>query len=262
ELTSSTYPCDPGMSSSTSKITLNCLLTLSQSRCPTPPYFALASVAGPVSASPTPPASGFTGTRSIDTRRNLCLPTFHSTSTTSSPSARATRSAASRTFSSFTRSLPGQQPAPVHSVRLQQKSGLCAHSSCDPLQSETTVYSRNTTKSRHLSAPSRTSPRRHVGADFTSLSHPHEFLRSHVNTFETFRGGHFTNPAARSTFSCRLGRRKGAMQTRQFLEVLLQDIRYAVGCCGEALASLPQPSPRWRWALARTLRFLRWSIPC
>src|SRR2546421_378008 len=83
------------------------------------------------------------------TRRNRCLPTFHSTSTISSPSDRATRSAALRIFSKSTQRLPDRSRSAVHSNRRQQKSGLVAHSSCDPLQSEIRVYSRRTVKARY-----------------------------------------------------------------------------------------------------------------
>ena len=57
------------------------------------------------------------------TRRNLCFPTFHSTSAISSPSERATRSAASRIFSRFTRRLPGPCRYQVHSNRPNKKVG-------------------------------------------------------------------------------------------------------------------------------------------
>src|SRR6202040_3201902 len=68
-------------------------------------------------------AVGF-GTRSMYTRRNRCLPTFHSTSTISRPSERATRSAAPRIFSKSTQRLPDHSRSAVHSNRRQQKSGL------------------------------------------------------------------------------------------------------------------------------------------
>src|SRR5882762_5015316 len=58
------------------------------------------------------------------TRRNRCLPTFHSTSTISRPSERATRSAAPRIFSKSTQRLPDHSRSAVHSNRRQQKSGL------------------------------------------------------------------------------------------------------------------------------------------
>src|ERR1700687_631007 len=65
------------------------------------------------------------------TRRNLCFPTFHSTSTTSSPSERATRAAAARICSKFTWRLPGQGRYQVHPNRRQQKSGLAPTHRCD-----------------------------------------------------------------------------------------------------------------------------------
>src|SRR6266481_8024748 len=64
------------------------------------------------------------GTLSMYTRRNRCLPTFHSTSTISRPSERATRSAAPRIFSKSTQRLPNHSRSAVHSNRRQQKSGL------------------------------------------------------------------------------------------------------------------------------------------
>src|SRR5260370_6942468 len=64
------------------------------------------------------------GTLSMYTRRNRCLPTFHSTSTISRPSERATRSAAPRIFSKSTQRLPDHSRSAVHSNRRQQKSGL------------------------------------------------------------------------------------------------------------------------------------------
>src|SRR5260370_22175300 len=87
------------------------------------------------------------------TLRNRCLPTFHSTSTISSPSERATRSAAPRIFSKSTQRLPDPSRSALHSNRPQQKSGLAAHSSCDPLQSENTVYSPCTAKPRYPAPP-------------------------------------------------------------------------------------------------------------
>src|SRR5262249_47861929 len=83
------------------------------------------------------------------TRRNRCLPTFHSTSTISSPSERATLSATSRIFSKFTRRLPGQSRSKVHSNRRQQKSGLAPTHPFDQLQSEVIVYSAATAKARY-----------------------------------------------------------------------------------------------------------------
>src|SRR5256885_486724 len=83
------------------------------------------------------------------TRKNLCFPTFHSTSTTSSPSDRATRSAAARIFSKFTRRLLRQGRYQVHSNRQQQKSGLAPTHPCDPLQSEFRVYSATTAKASY-----------------------------------------------------------------------------------------------------------------
>ena len=83
------------------------------------------------------------------TLRKRCLPTFHSTSTTSKPSDRATRSAASRIFSNCKQRLPGlgrsdaqrvghvrvckQTPKPD---RQTQKSGLAPTRSCDPLRAK------------------------------------------------------------------------------------------------------------------------------
>src|SRR5260370_28250318 len=93
------------------------------------------------------------------TRRNRCLPTFHSTSTTSSPSERATRSAAPRIFSKSTQRLPDPSRSALHSNRPQQKSGLAAHSSCDPLQSEIRVYSPCKAKARY-------GPQPHPGPSF------------------------------------------------------------------------------------------------
>ena len=89
------------------------------------------------------------GSLSMYTRRNRCLPTFHSTSTISSPSERATLSAASRIFSKFTRRLPGQSRSKVHSNRRQQKSGLAPTHPFDQLQSEGLVYSVATAKARY-----------------------------------------------------------------------------------------------------------------
>jgi hypothetical protein len=65
------------------------------------------------------------------TRKNLCFPTFHSTSTTSSPSERATLSAAARIRSKFTWRLPGHRRYQVHPNRRQQKSGLAPTHRCD-----------------------------------------------------------------------------------------------------------------------------------
>src|ERR1700704_5001283 len=68
-----------------------------------------------------------------------CLPTFHSTSTTSKPSERATRSAASRmrsrSISAFPlplefRSAAADTSAPGAPVRAQQKSGLSPTEDC------------------------------------------------------------------------------------------------------------------------------------
>src|SRR5258708_2209173 len=58
------------------------------------------------------------------TRRNRCLPTFHSTSTISSPSERATRSAAPRIFSKSTQRLLDPSRFAVHSYRPNKKVGL------------------------------------------------------------------------------------------------------------------------------------------
>src|SRR6202022_3417322 len=65
------------------------------------------------------------------TRKNLCFPTFQSTSTTSSPSERATRSAAARIRSKFTWRLPDHGRYQVHPNRGQQKSGLAPTHRCD-----------------------------------------------------------------------------------------------------------------------------------
>src|SRR6267143_1641103 len=65
------------------------------------------------------------------TRKNLCFPTFHSTSTISSPSERATRSAAARMLSKFTRRLPDRSRYQLHPNRNQQKSGLAPTHPCD-----------------------------------------------------------------------------------------------------------------------------------
>src|SRR5258708_12995295 len=65
------------------------------------------------------------------TRKNLRFPTFHSTSTPSSPSERATLSAAARIFSKFTWRLPGHRRYQVHPNRRQQKSGLAPTHRCD-----------------------------------------------------------------------------------------------------------------------------------
>src|SRR5207245_4165772 len=123
ELTSSVYPAGPGIRSSTSRITLNCWLTRSQSEwlifgkgsCTT-------SVAPIVPAASLITAAGL-GTRSMYTRKNRCLPIFHSTSTTSKPSERATRSAAPRIFSKSTQRLPDPSRSAMHSHRPNQKVG-------------------------------------------------------------------------------------------------------------------------------------------
>src|SRR5215471_18417875 len=70
------------------------------------------------------------------TLRKRCLPTFHSTSTTSSPCERATRSAASRIFSNCKRRLHGQCRCNAHKSRQTQKSGLAPTRSCDPLRAK------------------------------------------------------------------------------------------------------------------------------
>src|SRR5206468_8568127 len=57
-------------------------------------------------------------------RRNRCLPIFHSTSTISRPSERATRSAASRIFSKSKQRLPDRSRSVVHSNRPNKKVGL------------------------------------------------------------------------------------------------------------------------------------------
>src|SRR6266699_693286 len=76
---------------------------------------------------PPPPA-----TLSMYTRKHRCLPIFHSTSTISSPSERATRSAAARIFSKSIQRLPDPSRSAMPSNRRQQKSWLCAHSSVRP----------------------------------------------------------------------------------------------------------------------------------
>src|SRR6267378_3272571 len=58
------------------------------------------------------------------TRRNRCLPTFHSTSTISRPSERATRSAAPRIFSKSTQRLLDPSRSALHSNRPNKKVGL------------------------------------------------------------------------------------------------------------------------------------------
>src|SRR4029434_3676896 len=83
------------------------------------------------------------------TLRKRCLPLFHSTSTTSRPSERATLSAASRIFSNCKQRLPGLGRSNAHYNRQTQKSGLAPTPSCDPLQSETAVYALGQTKARH-----------------------------------------------------------------------------------------------------------------
>src|ERR1700739_1859994 len=76
-------------------------------------------------SSPSIASAGFAGgTRSMYTLRKRCLPIFHSTSTTSRPSERATRSAASRTFSKFNRRLPSHCRLQLHSYRPNKKVGL------------------------------------------------------------------------------------------------------------------------------------------
>src|SRR5258706_355484 len=64
------------------------------------------------------------GTLSMYTLRNRCLPIFHSTSTISRPSERATRSAASRIFSKSKQRLPDRSRSVVHSNRPNKKVGL------------------------------------------------------------------------------------------------------------------------------------------
>src|SRR3981189_1842130 len=71
------------------------------------------------------------------TRRNRCLPTFHSTSTISRPSERATRSAAPRIFSKSTQRLPDHSRSAVHSNRRQQKSGLAPTHSATRFRAKT-----------------------------------------------------------------------------------------------------------------------------
>ena len=84
------------------------------------------------------------------TRRKRCLPIFHSTSTTSKPSERATRSAASRTFSKFTQRLHGLRRS-KSSVPAggNKKVGLRPPYDATRFQSENSVYSPCTVKARH-----------------------------------------------------------------------------------------------------------------
>src|SRR5712671_309818 len=101
-------------------MTLNCLLTRSQSACETFGY-------GSTSSSPFAwplPSPIETGTRSMYTRRKRCLPIFHSTSTTSSPSERATLSAASRIFSNCKQRLPDLSRFNARCIRPNKKVGL------------------------------------------------------------------------------------------------------------------------------------------
>src|SRR5437667_367664 len=123
ELTSRMYP-GPGTSSSTSRITLSCWLTRSQSA-----WLIFGNGSFTTLLAPSvPPASLITaagfGTRSMYTRRNRCLPIFHSTSTISRPSERATRSAASRIFSKSKQRLLDRSRSAVHSNRPNKKVGL------------------------------------------------------------------------------------------------------------------------------------------
>src|SRR6266403_3213830 len=103
-------------------MTLNCLLTRSQSACET---FGYGSTGSSPFAWPLPSPIE-TGTRSMYTRRKRCLPIFHSTSTTSSPSERATLSAASRIFSNCKQRLPSLSRFHAHSNR-PTKKWACAH---------------------------------------------------------------------------------------------------------------------------------------
>src|SRR6266446_3955632 len=103
-------------------MTLNCLLTRSQSACET---FGYGSTGSSPFAWPLPSAAE-TGRRSMYTRRKRCLPIFHSTSTTSSPSERATLSAASRIFSNCKQRLPSLCRFHAHSNR-PTKKWACAH---------------------------------------------------------------------------------------------------------------------------------------
>src|ERR1700730_13980631 len=135
-------------------MTLSCLLTRSQSAWLTFGYGLGAASSGAASAD----SAG--GNLSMYTRRKRCLPIFHSTSTTSRPSERATRSAASRTFSKFTRRLPGLSRSNAQFIRRQQKSGLAPTLWCDPLQSEDKVYSPNTLNARHRGSGERRGPGR------------------------------------------------------------------------------------------------------
>src|SRR6266446_1629529 len=60
----------------------------------------------------------------MNTRRKRCLPIFHSTSTTSSPSERATLSAASRIFSNCKQRLPDLSRLNARCIRPNKKVGL------------------------------------------------------------------------------------------------------------------------------------------
>src|SRR2546425_589668 len=128
-------------------MTLNCWLTRSQSEWLIPPLIAPRGAAPPNCSGAAPAASapaeeaGACG-RSIVTRKNRCLPTFHSTSTMSKPSDRATRSAASRIRS---KSISGRSVAPgrpgcdAFLFLGQQKSGLAPTEFSDRLQSENSI---------------------------------------------------------------------------------------------------------------------------
>src|SRR5437870_374687 len=63
------------------------------------------------------------GTLSMYTLRNRCLPTFHSTSTISRPSERATRSAAPRIFSKSKQRHLDPSRSALHSNRPNKKVG-------------------------------------------------------------------------------------------------------------------------------------------
>src|SRR6266581_296442 len=95
-------------------MTLNCWLTRSQSAWLMPPT-------APASPSSCPEGAAGGQGRSMYTRRKRCLPIFHSTSTTSRPSERVTRSAAARMRSKSTRRNPGSHGPPLvqRNIRLE-----------------------------------------------------------------------------------------------------------------------------------------------
>src|SRR5437016_1605899 len=58
------------------------------------------------------------------------------------------------------------------------------------------------------------------------------------------------------------GRKGGAMITRQFLEIFLQDLRYAIRMLLRSQDLRPQRSRPWRSGSGPTLPSLAWSIRC